>query len=174
MHWVCGENMPQVLAAMIARGGNVDICDHYGNTPLIFAAFHGDSEAARVLLENGAASFLRSPKFGSAADMANRKGFFRIAELIAAHESGIDRIWQKSGEDTARRVSFLENGVTLTEYLNFADKMHTSILRDRDGSVSHASQSFNKVAREVLTEGMRALRRPGPAPVAFPPRPRRK
>jgi hypothetical protein len=40
--------------------------------------------------------------------------------------------------------------------------------------VSHASQSFNKVAREVLTEGMRALRRPGPAPAAFPPRPRRK
>ena len=54
----------------------------FGFTPLHYAATHGRVEAAKVLIEKGAALHLEDEDGHTALELAKKSGYSEIAEMI--------------------------------------------------------------------------------------------
>ncbi|XP_077879443.1 uncharacterized protein LOC144367355 [Ictidomys tridecemlineatus] len=54
LHYACAYGRPAVVALLVKRKCNVDLCDSDGNTPLMKALQYEEEECAIILLEHGA------------------------------------------------------------------------------------------------------------------------
>ncbi|XP_048653675.1 putative ankyrin repeat domain-containing protein 26-like protein [Marmota marmota marmota] len=54
LHYACAYGNPAVVALLVKRKCNVDLCDSDGNTPLMKALQYEEEECAIILLEHGA------------------------------------------------------------------------------------------------------------------------
>jgi hypothetical protein len=76
MHWAVRAGMDAVWAipAVVACGGDPDLADEHGRTPLMEAARVGSSSAIRALLEAGADPMICCPVVGSTLHVAADRG----------------------------------------------------------------------------------------------------
>ena len=84
-----GDNK-EMLRALIKRGANINKKDNVGDTPLMLAAYFGQTGAAKILIEAGADldAINWSDKQKSALDYAVEKGNYSIADLIRNNNGG--------------------------------------------------------------------------------------
>jgi ankyrin repeat protein len=66
-------------------GADVNVLAGNDNTPLHIAAFRGQTEAVRILLVYGADRSLKNVNGKTALDIANKKSFQLIAELLETY-----------------------------------------------------------------------------------------
>ncbi len=71
---VWGSSKPDVVALLIEYGADVNVKNNYGYTPLHWAAKHGHTASAEVLLAKGAQIDLVNTNQGLAFDLAIRHG----------------------------------------------------------------------------------------------------
>ena len=64
LHWAVVANHPQEVKALVAAGADVNAVDHFGYTPLLYAATidFGDFETAMTLLTTGADPNIKDKK----------------------------------------------------------------------------------------------------------------
>ena len=76
------HDWPELAAALIERGCDVNAKNKYGNTALHYAGGYNRRETARVLLEHGADRTIKNKKGETAADMARQNGHADLAAYI--------------------------------------------------------------------------------------------
>lgn len=74
---------PSMAALLLAGGADVNARDWTGLTPLMFAAGSGSAATVRVLVAAGADVRARDREGSSAASRARRRGWTRVAVLLA-------------------------------------------------------------------------------------------
>jgi ankyrin repeat protein len=79
-----GSGQGDVVQQLLAAHADPDAQNEFGDTPLIIASRRGDLGLVRRLLEAGAGSRLRNRDHSTAADIAQARGFHKIAEVLEA------------------------------------------------------------------------------------------
>lgn len=79
------NNHPDIINLLVQAGGDVNVSDSEGGSPLCTAARQGSLEAVQVLLSHGASPTIKSGI--STADVARRFGHNEIADMIEATET---------------------------------------------------------------------------------------
>ncbi|MCA5006719.1 ankyrin repeat domain-containing protein [Sphingobacterium bovistauri] len=82
LHTALSNNNSNISKMLIEAGAEVNVKQHGGNTPLHFAAQHGNIEMIIILLEQGADITALNDIRESSADLASKKGFREIAEIL--------------------------------------------------------------------------------------------
>lgn len=82
LHTALSNNNSNISKMLIEAGAEVNIVQHLGQTPIHLAAFHGNIDMIIILLEQGANISSLTEAGESAADMASKKGFREIAEIL--------------------------------------------------------------------------------------------
>lgn len=77
-----GPDPKATLQALVAAGGDIDVRDQYGNTPLMLAATRNDEDLLDLLLELGADKRLKGPGGSTAKDMAYELGHRVIVQRL--------------------------------------------------------------------------------------------
>lgn len=77
-----GPDPAQTLEALMAVGGNINIRDAQGNTPLMVATVLDDTKLVGLLLDLGADKTVRSPDGKTAMDMAYEMGHRAIFQKL--------------------------------------------------------------------------------------------
>ena len=76
------EGHSEVVAALVAARADVDRAKNNGATPLCIAAQNGHSQVVSTLLSGNAEKGIKT-KWGTAEDVARRKGHAEIVALLA-------------------------------------------------------------------------------------------
>ena len=79
----------EILAGMVRHGLPANLCDHKGNSLLMFACYHEHLETARMLLEAGAEVDRRNDRGQTPLGGVAFKGYAEIAALLLQY--GADR-----------------------------------------------------------------------------------
>ncbi len=81
LHWAVVAHHPEAVKALLAAGADVNAVDHFGYTPLLYAATidFGDSETATMLLQAGADPNLKDKKGKTALAQAREYPYIRAA-----------------------------------------------------------------------------------------------
>lgn len=82
IHAALSNDNSTISKMLIESGADVNVKQHGGFTPLHFAAQHGNIDMIIILLELGANVAALSDTGESAADLAAKKGFREIAEIL--------------------------------------------------------------------------------------------
>ena len=85
LHAALSNNNSNISKMLIEAGAEVNIKQHGGYTPLHFAAQHGNIDLIIILLEEGADISILTDTGESASDLADKKGFREIAEILQLH-----------------------------------------------------------------------------------------
>lgn len=72
------------LRAWLDEGGDPNVCNEFGWTPLMLAAMHGRTDFAQALLSGGADPDSENQFGDTARALALSKGFARTAEAIGS------------------------------------------------------------------------------------------
>lgn len=80
----CEENHTAVVRLLVERKANVNLVGGYSFRPINIAAWHGNEEVVRLLLENGAEIDPEQPEYwyGSALGAACRRGHVEVVKLL--------------------------------------------------------------------------------------------
>jgi len=73
----------------LSRGANINACDRYGETPLMWAAFNGRTESVSFLLKNNADVGVRAWLDSTAIHLAADNGSVEIVKLLAQYGADI-------------------------------------------------------------------------------------
>ncbi|MCK6649162.1 MAG: ankyrin repeat domain-containing protein [Bacteroidia bacterium] len=86
MHFTAVFNDQLVASEIIHNGGNLEIADNYGNTPLWTAVFNarGNYELVRLFLKNGANSLHKNNAGRSPLDFALQIKDEILVKLLSA------------------------------------------------------------------------------------------
>lgn len=108
----------QKLSDWLDAGGNPDLYDSGGWTPLLWAAVRGHSGACRLLLEGGANPSLPHRESGALPiHFAGQSGSVPTAELLLKKEPGhINVVWDIHGHSILLQAVFYGH-IELTRYL---------------------------------------------------------
>lgn len=79
-----------IANALLALKANVDATDHFGNTPLLYAAMRGDRQLARLLLQHSASMTFRNNDALNACEIA-----------LIFHDVEMLRLFSEFGSDRA-------------------------------------------------------------------------
>jgi hypothetical protein len=75
-----------VMQLLLDHWANIDAQDHYGYTALMTATLKKNTDAVKLLLENGANTMIRDNNNQTALDIATHQNFIEIASLIRHHD----------------------------------------------------------------------------------------
>lgn len=92
------ENKVEELKRMDINEENMNICDSYGWSALMIASCQGSYEAVEYLLELGVNKYLKDKTSKMAKDLAAKKGFYKIVELLDK-DINRDRAKEESSDD---------------------------------------------------------------------------
>ena len=92
----------ELVADYLAKGGDVEVRDQRGRTPLMLAAAKGNAELCRVLLDYGAESSSADAEGMTALSLAMEHGFQDVASILECHV----RAQTGSGVEEVRRDQF--------------------------------------------------------------------
>eukprot|EP01045_Picozoa_sp_COSAG04_P032143 COSAG04_NODE_6202_length_1385_cov_2.419907_3_plen_85_part_00 len=81
--WASQYEHSAIVAALLQGGAAVNAANNVGTTALMYAAFHGHPECARLLLEAGADKPLRDNE-GTALGQAGLQGHAGVVALLQA------------------------------------------------------------------------------------------
>jgi ankyrin repeat protein len=81
---IAGNKSKEVIEMLIKNGTDVNAVDSNEHTPIQAAAFEGNLEIARLLIENGA-DLSRKTGLGSPLSIAERHGHHEFLELLRQH-----------------------------------------------------------------------------------------
>jgi Ankyrin repeats (3 copies) len=76
---------PKIVKRLLEAGANPNLVCGEGETALTVAADHGNTEIVRLLLAAGADRNYKTP-WGTAAEIAQRKGHAEIVSLLTEHK----------------------------------------------------------------------------------------
>ena len=79
---LCRSRDARKVEEAIMNGANVNATDDYGNTALMLAASHGQTEVAEVLLKHGADVNAKNNNGNTALTLATKKGRTKTVELL--------------------------------------------------------------------------------------------
>ncbi len=82
LHWAACSGKVDIATFLIEKGADVDAKSNYGKTALHWAAFFGHVDFAKVLIENRADVNAKDKNNEIAVEVAIRRGYHQIAELI--------------------------------------------------------------------------------------------
>jgi len=84
LHWASLADNPATVQALIEAGAPLNQPDHYGYTPLMYAAStdFGRSDVLNVLLAHNADAAIRTRDGKTAADLARGYGFARTVAAL--------------------------------------------------------------------------------------------
>ena len=82
MHLAAQGNHAKTLAALVRGGGDVNMTDAKGNTPLLIAALTGSNEAVTVLLNAGANVNATDSLGRTALDVSRARGHQAVTSQI--------------------------------------------------------------------------------------------
>lgn len=86
LHYAVFNGHTELAAELIERGANVNARSPNGATPLMLAAREGREDAAKLLLENGADTTLKSDWNDTALTFAMRYDHYRLGKMISTPE----------------------------------------------------------------------------------------
>jgi ankyrin repeat protein len=72
---------------LLAKGGNPNVKNRVGGTPLMWAAVYGHADVVRILLDSGADSRLKDEDGVTASAWALKNGRDDLAQLLREEES---------------------------------------------------------------------------------------
>jgi ankyrin repeat protein len=158
----------EIAALLLDSGAEIDAQADDGATPLLKACAYNDNrvDIARLLLERGADAQLRNKQGRTALDLAQMHRMQRLEKLLIAHEQSGGVKWERVSERAVKRLNIIDEDYTQLEHLDFGTRMYTSVMKSRDGHISHVSQSFNYVARDLVESAAAFLREKGGSPGA--------
>jgi ankyrin repeat protein len=129
-------------------GVDINATDSRGSTPLIIAAYHNNAEAAKVLLDAGAATDLQDSMGNTALMGVCFKGYTAIAELLLQYNASVDLPNGNGATALSFAATFNHAGIIRLLIEHGADKN----LRDRFGKspVDYARIQENIDALKIL------------------------
>jgi ankyrin repeat protein len=83
---IAGNKSTAVIEILIKNGADVNAIDSHEHTPIQAAAFEGNLDITRLLLDNGA-DLSRKAGFGSAISIAEEKGHHKFIKILKQHEA---------------------------------------------------------------------------------------
>ncbi|GJL97152.1 MAG: hypothetical protein DHS20C06_09690 [Hyphobacterium sp.] len=86
LHMAATGDHADIVAALIAAGADMDVQGTMGGTPLMWAAFEGSQDSARVLLEHGADPTLASNDGSTFIAIARQRGWDELVTMAEAGE----------------------------------------------------------------------------------------
>lgn len=86
LHYAVFNGHTELATELIQRGANVNATSPNGSTPLMLAAREGREDAARLLLESGADTSLKSDWGDTALTFAMRYDHYRLGKMISTPE----------------------------------------------------------------------------------------
>jgi hypothetical protein len=82
MHYAAFNGHPQIIAKLLASGGDANLRAPNGWTALMLAARNGNLEAVRILVGAGADLNVADPEFGTALEIARKGNHADIAVFL--------------------------------------------------------------------------------------------
>jgi len=157
-------NLP-LVKLLHEKGANLNAQSETGWSPLHNAAYWGRGPVIQYLMEHGADVNLRDSRMNTAADIALKEGYPRVAELLrgetsAAAEEKTPEGWQKTADDEIAHVCDKPAiGYRITEIFNFRAAQYTHIAANlKTGAESQSQRDFADFSETaVLREAMEML-----------------
>lgn len=157
-------NLP-IMTLLIDKGANVNAQSDAGWSPLHNAAYFGRGPAIHYLLAQGADKSLRDNLMNTAADIAAKENYPRIAELLRDDSAEPEQElppqgWQKTAADEIAHISEKSAiGYRITEIFNFKAAQYTHIAANiKTGAESQHQRDFADFSETaVLREAMEEL-----------------
>lgn len=83
LHWAASRGYVPLILLLLEKGADIDLRDEFGSTALMMAIEFDHTEAAQILLENGANARIRPNYFWSSRPLgiALREKYFSIIPL---------------------------------------------------------------------------------------------
>ncbi|XP_065367584.1 G patch domain and ankyrin repeat-containing protein 1 homolog [Calliphora vicina] len=85
------ENKLDELKEIDFKGENVNVCDNYGWSALMMASCEGAYETVEYLLSLGVDRNIKDKTGKTAKDLANKKGYYNIVELLDTFQKNDDK-----------------------------------------------------------------------------------
>ena len=83
MRWAARQGHLEVTSILVQKGANLNLADNYGNTPLILAAFNGNAEVVKRLLQAGVDKAAKDKNYGKTAlDWARQQKHAAVVALL--------------------------------------------------------------------------------------------
>jgi ankyrin repeat protein len=87
LHWAAMTTNVTAVALLLDAGADINALDTGKRTPLHQAVAAGRDAVVRLLLERKADATLRDAGFDNPADLARKKGFYRIATILSGQST---------------------------------------------------------------------------------------
>jgi uncharacterized protein len=144
------ENNKILLKKYIEYGGNINVSDNKGYTPLIYAAYFGHEGMVDFLLKNGANACMKDNRGNTALMGAIFKGNLKIAFRLLESECDIDQ--NNKANQTALMYATLFGRKQIAEHL--IEKGAKIAAQDLNGNsaMSLAQDQFNQEMITILEE----------------------
>lgn len=103
VHAAAANGQADAIKRLVKAGANINALADDGDTPLIHASLCNRVACVRVLIDAGADPSMRSPKYGSAAEIAAIQGFSGVSSALRP-QGGANSALQEVGEPTDHSV----------------------------------------------------------------------
>jgi hypothetical protein len=163
-------SLPLVMA-LHEKGANLNAQSDSGWSALHNAAYWGRGPVIQYLMDKGADVTLTDTRMNTAADIAAKENYPRVAELLrggapAAEVEAAPQGWQKTADDEIAHISEKKAiGYRITEIFNFGAAQYTHIAANvKTGAESQHQRDFadfsettvlRTAMEELLTRGGR-------------------
>lgn len=143
------ENNIDLIKEYTKYGGNLDIKNDKGYTPLIFAAYYGHESMVNLLLESGANSCLKDNRGNTALMGAIFKGHLKISYTLLKSDCEVDT--KNKSAQTALMYASLFGRKKIVKSL--LQKGASSNLKDANGvsAIDLAKQQHNNQMSQLLS-----------------------
>lgn len=137
---------PKTVTFLISKGALVNDKGFLGNTPLHSAAFYGDFEVVKILIENGADLWLKNDQQLTPIALAKKNGYFDV--VVYLQEKEIDQLNNVKPKDFLNLQS-KENRPFNQPWLaiNLSDKISLSEFKEilEHNSIRFKQDDFNPI-----------------------------
>jgi hypothetical protein len=172
LHLACIMGMPKFVAALLARGVNVNMRDRNGYTPLHFAALYKRSDVVRRLLMNGANPGLRTRGGDTAADLGESEQIVRATRSAhSAHQIHSGRHSRSSsvssesrfGKSRSNSVSSLHafslamTRDSVDDFYDSSNEQYSGDEADRDDGVEMITRKLRRSSVQEQAMGAKSV-----------------